>query len=177
MTFTKRENFGYGLGGQEKLVAEGASYVGSLGSLAGTSASVLSGTNTSVAKDGSTRALNHLVDSAWDAATCATTGSILTLWGTSDLGSASGDTIALSMSFDRSAVSDATLVSGGFGLATQDSAGNWTNGVAQNVGGTPAFVLGAWNASYGLGTFGVDPATNTAWAVVNHAGRFAVARL
>ena len=40
----------------------------------------------------------------------------------------------------------------------------------------PAFVLGAWNASYGLGTFGVDPATNTAWAVVNHAGRFAVAR-
>jgi hypothetical protein len=44
------------------------------------------------------------------------------------------------------------------------------------VGGTPAFVLGAWSASYGLGTFGVDPATNTAWAVVNHAGRFAIAR-
>jgi hypothetical protein len=80
------------------------------------------------------------------------------------------------MSFDRSAISDATLVSGGFGLATQDSAGNWTNAVANNVGGIPAFVLGAWNASYGLGTFGIDPTTNTAWAVVNHAGRFAVAR-
>jgi len=176
MTFSKRETFGYGLAGQEKLVAEGASYVGSLGSLGGTSASILSGTNTSTAKDGSTRALNHLVDSAWDAAACATAGSILTLWGTSDLGAASGDTITLSMSFDRSLVSDATLVSGGFGLATQDSAGNWTNAVAHNVGGTPAFVIGAWNATYGLGTFGVDPATNTAWAVVNHAGRFAVAR-
>jgi len=176
MTFAKRETFGYGLTGQEKLVAEGTSYVGSLGSLAGTSASILSGTNASTAKDGSTRALNHLVDSAWDAATCATSSSILTLWGTADLGAASGDTIALSMSFDRSSVSDATLVSGGFGLATQDSAGNWTSAVAQNVGGTPAFVLGAWAASYPLGTFGVDPATNTAWAVVNHAGRFAIAR-
>jgi hypothetical protein len=176
MTFTKRETFGYGLTGQEKIVAESTSYAGSLGSFAGTSASILSGTNTSTAKDGSTRALNHLVDSAWDAATCATSSSILTLWGTSDLGAASGDTLALSMSFDRSQVSDATLVSGGFGLAAQDSAGNWTSAVAQNVGGTPAFVLGAWTASYPLGTFGVDPATNTAWAVVNHAGRFAVAR-
>jgi hypothetical protein len=37
-------------------------------------------------------------------------------------------------------------------------------------------VLGAWNASYGLGTFGVDPATNTAWAVVNHGGNFAITR-
>jgi hypothetical protein len=100
----------------------------------------------------------------------------MSLWGTTDVGSSSGDTVALSMSFEGSSVSDATLVSGGFGLATQDGAGNWTNAVAQNVGGTPAFVLGAWNASYGLGTFGVDPATNTAWAVVNHAGRFAIAR-
>jgi hypothetical protein len=73
-------------------------------------------------------------------------------------------------------VSDATLVSGGFGLATQDSSGNWTNAVAQNVGGTPNFVVGAWNASYTLGTYGVDLDTNTAWAVINHAGRFAVAR-
>ena len=176
MTFTKRETFGYGLSGQEKLVAEGASYVGSLGSFAGTSASILSGSNASTAKDGSNRTLNHLVDSAWDAATCATAGSILTLWGTSDLGAASGDTIALSMSFDRTSVSDATLVSGGFGLTTLDSAGNWTNAVAQNVGGTPAFVLGAWAASYPLGAYGIDPATNTAWAVVNHAGRFAVSR-
>ena len=176
MTFTKRETFGYGLTGQETVVAESASYVGSLGSFAGTSASILSGSNASTAKDGSTRALSHLVDSAWDAPTCATSSAILTLWGTSDLGSASGDTIALSMSFDRSSVSDATLVSGGFGLATQDSAGNWTNAVAQNVGGTPSFVLGPWSASYPLGTWGVDLDSNTVWAVVNHAGRFAAAR-
>jgi hypothetical protein len=176
LAFTKRETFGYGLTGQETVVAEGASYAGSLGSFAGTSASILAGNNASTAKDGSTRPLSHLVDSAWEAPTCATFGAVLSLWGTADLGSANGDTIALSMSIDRASVSDATLVSGGFGLATQDSAGNWTNAVAQNTGGTPSFVLGAWKASYGLGTFGVDPVTNTAWAVVNHAGRFATAR-
>ncbi len=79
------------------------------------------------------------------------------------------------MSFDRTSVSDAVLVSGYFGLATQDSSGNWVNAVSQNAGGTSTFVFGSWNAAYPLGTFGVDPTTNTAWAVVNHAGRFAVA--
>jgi hypothetical protein len=177
MTFTKRETFGYGLTGQEKLVAESASYVGSLGSFTdGTSASILAGSNVSTATDGSSRALSHLVDSTWDAPTCTTSSAILSLWGTSDLGSASGDTIALSMSFDRNSVSDATLVSGNFGLAAVDSAGNLTGAVAQNVGGTPNFVFGPWNASYTLGTYGVDPESNTVWAVVNHAGRFAAAQ-
>ena len=172
---TKRETFGYGLGGQEFLVAEGASYTTVTGSFSGTTATVLSGTNASTAKDGSARALTHDVNMAWDAAACATASASMTLWGTSDLGSTSGDTIVLSMTFDPLFVSDAQLVSGSFGLASQNAAGNWVSAVSQNVGGTAAFVLGAWNGSYPLGTYGVDPTTNTAWAVVNHAGRFAVA--
>jgi hypothetical protein len=81
------------------------------------------------------------------------------------------------MSFDRSSVSDATLVSGGFGLATPGQrrqldqrrrAGTWAERQPScSAPGTRAT---------GSATFGVDPATNTAWAVVNHAGRFAVAR-
>jgi hypothetical protein len=176
LTFAKKQTFGYSQNGTEFLVAEGASYPTTPFTFSGTKAQFLAGTNTSTALDYISRKLSHAVNVGWSAGTCATYGSIMSLWGTTDVGSSSGDTVALSMSFDRSAVSDATLVSGGFGLATQDSAGNWTNAVAQNVGGTPAFVLGAWSASYGLGTFGVDPATNTAWAVVNHAGRFAIAR-
>ena len=175
-TFAKKHTFGYGQNGTEFLVAEGTSYPTTPFTFSGTTAKFLAGTNSSTAMDYISRPLTHAVDIGWSAGTCATYSSIMSLWGTTDVGSSSGDTISLSMSFDRSSVSDATLVSGGFGLAAQDSAGNWTNAVAQNVGGTPAFVLGAWNASYGLGTFGVDPATNTAWAVVNHQGRFAVAR-
>jgi hypothetical protein len=175
-TFVKKQTWGYSLNGTEFLVAEGASYPATPYTFAGTTAKILAGTNTSTVKDYTGRALTHAVDIGWDAATCATYSAIMSLWGTADVGSASGDTIALSMSFDRSSISDATLVSGDFGLATQDSSGNWTNAVAQNVGGTSSFVLGAWNATYPLGTFGVDLATNTAWAVVNHAGRFAISR-
>ncbi len=175
-TFVKKQTFGYSRNGAEFLVAQGASYPTTPLAFSGTTAQFLAGSNTSTAMDYTSRKLTHSVDIGWDAATCATYSAIMTLWGTADIGSSSGDTLALSMSFDRSLVSDATLVSGSFGLATQDGAGNWTNAVATNVGGTPSFVLGAWDASYGLGTFGVDPATSTAWAVVNHAGRFAIAR-
>jgi hypothetical protein len=44
------------------------------------------------------------------------------------------------------------------------------------VGGGKKFVLGAWKSFYPLGTYGVDPATQTAWAVVNTtgSGQFAV---
>ena len=176
--FVKKQTWGYSVNGTEFLVAEGASYPTDPAgySFSGTTAKILAGTNASTVKDYTGRALTHAVDIGWDAATCATSSAIMTLWGTADVGSASGDTVALSMSFERSSVTDATLVSGSFGLGAQDSAGNWTNAVAQNVGGTPNFVFGPWAASYPLGTYGVDLDTNTVWAVVNHAGRFAATR-
>jgi hypothetical protein len=74
------------------------------------------------------------------------------------------------MSFDRTLVTDAVLFSGTFGLATQSSSGNWTNA------GSTACVFRAWQSTDTLGTCGVDPNTNTAWAVINHAGQFAIAR-
>jgi hypothetical protein len=177
--FIKKQSWGYSQNGTEFLVAEGASYPTTPFTFSGTTAQFLAGTNTSTAKDYINRPLTHAVDIGWDAATCETASAIMYLWGTADVGAATGDTIVLSMSFDPSSVSAATLVSGGFGLATQqDGSGNWINAVVQNVGGTPAFHAGAWSASagYGLGDYGVDTTTNTAWAVVNHAGRFAVAR-
>ena len=176
LTFAKKQTFGYSQNGAEFLVAEGASYPTTPFTFSGTTAQFLAGTNTSTAMDYISRKLTHAVDIGWDAATCATSSAILSLWGTTDIGSSSGDTIALSMSFDRNSVSDATLVSGNFGLAAVDSAGNLTGAVAQNVGGAPNFVFGPWNARYTLGTYGVDPDTNTVWAVVNHAGRFAAGR-
>ncbi len=52
--------------------------------------------------------------------------------------------------------------------------GKWVNAVDQNVGGAEKFVSGPWKSGYGLGTFGIDSHTHTAWAVVDHAGQFAV---
>ena len=36
------------------------------------------------------------------------------------------------------------------------------------------FVSGPWNVKFGLGTYGIDDKTNTAWAVINYNGVFAV---
>jgi hypothetical protein len=45
-----------------------------------------------------------------------------------------------------------------------------------NFGGEKNFVIGPWNSSYELGTYGIDLETHTAWAVINHGGDFAIAR-
>ncbi len=45
-----------------------------------------------------------------------------------------------------------------------------------NYGGTQRFVHGRWDPSYELGTYGVDPSTKTAWAVINYDGDFLIAR-
>ena len=53
--------------------------------------------------------------------------------------------------------------------------GQWVNAVDVNDGGTRHFVVGPYKSTYGLGTYGVDPHTHTAWAVIDHGGKFAVA--
>jgi len=63
---------------------------------------------------------------------------------------------------------------GSFALATLDDEGNWNNAVDKNIGGTKKFVVGSWKPSYTLGTYGVDPYTHTAWAVINYEGDFAI---
>lgn len=55
--------------------------------------------------------------------------------------------------------------------------GQWVNAVDQNLGGEKQFVLGLYvEGRYGLGTYGVDSDTNTAWAVLNYNADFAVSR-
>ena len=63
---------------------------------------------------------------------------------------------------------------GNFVLLTRANDGQWVNAVTENTGGTANFVTGPWDPSYTLGTYGIDPATNTAWAVLNYDGKFAI---
>jgi hypothetical protein len=86
------------------------------------------------------------------------------------------DVFVLSMSFFQERARPTHLGSGGFGIATQHSDGRWVNAVDPNFGGTKRFVAGPWRDGYELGTYGVDPSTMTAWAVLNHDGEFVVAR-
>jgi len=140
-----------------------------------TTAKILGGTNGSTLTDYSTRPLTKAVDTGWTDQSGSAVSNILTLWGMNDLYAANTDTYTLSLSYNPGSVTAAQLQSGLFGLATKDGKGNWVNALNKNAGGSSKFVYGPWNSGYGLGTYGVDTTTNTAWAVINHASDFAVA--
>jgi hypothetical protein len=85
----------------------------------------------------------------------------------------SDDPVVVIMSYN------ASLASGDEArLCAMDDQGNWVNAVDLNYAGTAASnsVKGPWSASgnYGLGSYGFDTATRTAWAVVDHDSDFAI---
>jgi len=176
--FVKAETFGYSLNGKEFLVAQGAPYTTVTDSYAGTTATILSGTNGSTLKDYSTRALTKAVDTGWTDRGSDTISDVLSLWGMNDLYAPSTDKFTLSVSYDPAVMVNTDTINQGkvVALSTKDQNGNWVNVVNQNVGGKKKFVLGPWNSAYPLGTYGVDPVTHTAWAVINTtgSGQFAV---
>lgn len=177
--FTRRETFGYSLNGKEFLVAQGQPYTVVQDSHFFTTSRILGGINGSAVKDGSNRPLVKAVDTGWTSGSreeeCGTASDILSLWGMADVGTDQTDVFALSLTYDPRKAPPEHLGKGLFGLATKDDGGNWINAVDRNFGGTKKFVKGAWKPEYGLGTYGFDPATKTAWAVINYNSDFAVA--
>jgi hypothetical protein len=179
--FSKRETFGYSLNGEEFPVAQGQSYAGITDGMTagsgflGTGCLILGGTNNSTVTDGSDRALTKVVSTGWAPAT-GTASDVLTLLGMTDIGAAKTDTYALAMQYVGTGLTTEQLQSGTFALCTRNAYGRWIRAVDANNGGTNTFVFGPWNASYGLGTYGVDTASGTVWAVVNHDGEFAAAQ-
>jgi hypothetical protein len=94
-----------------------------------------------------------------------------------DLQGIGGDQYVLQLQYDEAAAiaqfgSEANVMLGWFDPAL----GAWQNAVDGNTGGSSTKILGAYNAgaNYDLGTWGVDTANNTVWAVVNHNSEFAV---
>jgi hypothetical protein len=178
--FVKKESWGYSLNGKEFLVAQGQPYTTVQDSFSGTTAKILSGTNNSTKRDASLdvpsgvgRKLTKSVDTGWTAKFGALSSDILTLWGMTDLGATSTDTFVLSISYDPTGITPSQIQSGSFGLASRGAEGRWVNAVEMNNGGALKYVQRAWQAGDTLGTYGVDSATNTVWAVINHASDFA----
>ncbi len=180
LNFTKRETFGYSVKGKQFVVASGKSYtVVSDKSSSGTTANILNGTNGILTRSLSAAdpVFSVSVNTGWYPAMSNTAGDILALWGMAyTLGSDQTDNFVLSMGFNPGGLTSSQLTSGTFGIASPDANGNWTNTVNDNFnGGAKTFVAGPWNSSYTApGTYGVDTSTNTAWAVINHNGYFAV---
>ena len=198
--FHLRESFGYSLNGKQFEIGHGESYTMVQDAFEGTAAAILSGTNGNGETDYLARPLTKTVNTGWSAAREEdhAASKVLRLWGMADNLSLwenpsqgidltgylpSGpeskkcDDYVLSMSYEESRVRGLHLGNGGWRLATKSADGRWVNAVDANYGGKGRFVKGSWNPGYALGTYGIDPFTRTAWAVVNHEGEFAVARL
>ena len=165
LNFTKRETFGYSQLGKQFVLGNGDSFTSVTDTgPSGTVAGILSGTNGNPNSDLSGRKYYNDVNTGWIAKTSSTLSDILALWGMGYvLGSDQTDVYTLSLSY----------TSGSPVLATPDGNGNWINAVEQNLGGAAKYVAGPWKAGYGLGTYGIDTATKTVWAVINYNGYFA----
>jgi hypothetical protein len=180
--WTLTDKFGYSLNGTSKQVAQGGSYKMTHSIAAGTSygengyvgttMAILAGTNGATDKTADGRALTKDLEIGWASKANGPANAqsdVLTLWGMSNLGTVDQtDKFALSLSFAASSISADALSS--YFIGSKDANGNWVNSVDLNSGGTKNFVVGAYSDTYGLGTYGIDTATNTAWAVVNQTG-------
>jgi hypothetical protein len=188
--FVKKETWGYCLNGKEFQVCQvgqpncNSSYTQVLDSYNGTNAQILSGSNGSTAADYTARPFTKIVNTGWPEKYPADkwnpdldlASNIFRLSGMADLDSQQTDTYALSMSYDQHKWSSKKVGDGAFLLVTRDETGRWVNAVDMNFGGTSKFVPGPYVSGYGPGTYGFDPNTRTAWAVINYNGDFAVAR-
>ncbi len=105
---------------------------------------------------------------------------VMSIWGMGELGAEETDTYVLSMTYDTTSmyygISNMMMIKNGkAGIATYVK-GKWVNAVNENFGGKAKFVLGQYDsAKHGLGTYGIDLKTGTAWAVLNYNADFAVA--
>lgn len=173
LNFIKKETFGYSLNGKEFLVAQGEPYTVVRDSFGNTTAGIIKGVNNSRTVDGNNRKLTKAVETGWikNPDSEKLISDIFCLWGMDELGSGGRtDTYVLSMSIgpketDQPGMSKA-------GIATFVN-GKWVNAVDENFGGTKKFVSGKYKPEYGLGTYGYDRKSKTAWAVLNYNADFA----
>jgi hypothetical protein len=180
LNFIKKETWGYSTNGKEFMIGgKGSADLTMVqDSFKNTVAKILSGTYANTAIDYTQRVLTRAVNTGWlERNNTNLNSDLFTLWGMAPTGSQYNgsvfetDTYTLSLSYGSGKISE----DGSFALATKIASGYWVNAVSLNFGGTPKFVNGPWNSSYGLGTYGVDTATKTVWAVINHDGSFAAA--
>jgi hypothetical protein len=178
LTFSKRETYGYGLNGKQFIIPRGSSLtvlrdtVDALDGCFGTRMAVLGGSNVITGTFFDGRPTSTSINTSWRSR--STIGSsvksdAVTLMGMQDsVGSFGCDPYVLSMSYDP-------VSKGPLALSVRNEGGEWVRAVVVNGGGARKFIIGAWKETFELGTYGIDPATKTVWAVVSQATEFAVA--
>ncbi len=180
--FVKKESWGYSLNGKQFEIPQGASYTAVQDAFGATTVKILSGTNSSNAVDGAPtepRPFIKTVNTGWTAKPDSKLASdIFSLWGMAEFGTDETDVYVLEMSYLDKRVKGKHLGNAGYRLSGLDKNGQWVNAVNLNIGAKnpkgQKFVQGPWKPGYKLGTYGIDMAKGTVWAVINYNADFAV---
>lgn len=169
--FVKKETWRYSKNGQAFMIAQGEDYSVVSDSYGNTSMA-LDGVNTSTSveddnpEEGPVANLTKRVTTAWKDQPDGLVSDILMLDGMNETGVDRTGAYVLSMTVNTPTLSFARIV-------VQTETGEWVN-AAGLTRGDPTFVSGASSTSYAVGTYGVNSATNTAWAVLDYDGTFAI---
>jgi hypothetical protein len=169
--FVLKDTWRFSLNGKGFMVAQGGSYSTVTDTYKGTTVS-LTGTNTSTSVEysaGTDGAQNmHLtkrITTAWKDSQRGLVSSILMLDGMNELGVERTGKYILSMSL--------ASVAGTARLVAQTETGEWVD-AASLTAGEPTAISGAASISYNVGTYGIDSASGTVWAVLDYDGTFAI---
>jgi hypothetical protein len=172
LRFTKKETWGYSLGGKRFIIAPGGSYT----AVQDGRAKILGGAFSSAAVDWNGRKFSREVTTGWAPKTAGMYTDIFTLWGMAkEFGSPQTDTYCLSIAYDPKIINDEHAKYGQVGITTKGK-DSWVNAVSKNYGGATNFFVGPYDQSkHALGAWGVDADSQTFWAVINYNADFAVA--
>jgi hypothetical protein len=172
LTFTKKETFRFSLNGKAFMVAQEEDYSVVTDSYDGTSVSLM-GTNASTSTEdptgsdptAQTMPLTKRITTAWKDQPDGLISSVLMLAGLNETGSERTEPYVLSMT--------ATGIGPTARIVTQTSTGEWVN-AASLTAGDPGSTSGPASTAHDVGTYGVDSATNTVWAVLDYDGTFGI---
>jgi len=174
-----RSRFGSSLSGKEFVINQGDAFTAVADTFSGTSVKILGGINTAKDTNLQGRHFRKLVNTGWSSVDSlkGQASRILSLWGLeATLGSDTTAPFAISLSYDSTKAVKDSLLAGKIQLLSRDTLGTWSLAAARSKT-TPTFAARAWASTDTLGAYGVDTATHTVWAVVNHGGDYAVANI
>lgn len=186
LDFFHRESFGTSLNGSSYKIDHGQYYDAVNENFEGTTAKIIAGANGNTETDKVGRQMTKHVKTGWKTRPMDAASAVFYLWGMNDnlamRGSASqplpqsdepqaGDPYTLSMSYNPELVSLRALRRGAFGIKARTESGDWVNAVDLNSSGYTKFHYGPYSGQ-SLGAYGVDPRTETVWAVVDCNGIF-----
>lgn len=177
LSFEWRETFGYSLNGKEFIIPQDSTLTIVKDTAKvneyGTIMEIVAGVNTYAQTLLDGRKTSKVINTGWKKKdefinSDSICSDILRIWGIENgIGTDIGDVYVLSMSYSNN-------IKGALAIAIRDGNDRWIN-VAKIEDSTKSkFIIGQWKPTFGIGTYGIDPANKKVWVVLKRGGIFGI---